>query len=91
MYEEEAKAFNYRKRHQLIKTFDDIRDYQNICIYKDQNKQMIQGKLSLYQENTPIVIDSRPWVERKGLGEITRIKEYLSYELLSQIDPITQT
>lgn len=52
---------------------------------------MLQGKLSVYQENTPIVIDSRPWVERKGLGEIPRIKDYLSYELLSRIDPITQT
>ena len=85
--QEENDGFGYKIQPEKVKTFKEIKDYQNMLSYKEQNKHLQTSSFSIYQENTPIVIDSRPWVMRKAMGEIPRVNNCVSFLDLFKKDP----
>ena len=38
-YDEQIGAYNYKIRGDLTKSYQEIRDYQNLCEFRDQNKK----------------------------------------------------
>lgn len=89
-YDEQIGDYNYKIRGELVKNFQEIKDYQHLCEFKDQTKkQSMTSKYSFYQDNAPIVVDSRPWIMRKALGEIPRVTNSVSFTELLTADPAT--